>query len=707
MQENLTRKNIVRANSSLICALQFLKKRNDLVFAIFIVAIVFMMILPIPPKVMDGLIAVNMCTAITLLMVSMYISSPLSFSAFPSVLLITTLFRLSISVSTTRLILLHADAGHIIETFGNFVVAGNLVVGLVVFIILTIVQFMVVTKGAERVAEVAARFSLDAMPGKQMAIDGDVRAGAIDTAEAKRRRTNVEKESQLYGAMDGAMKFVKGDAIAGILIVVVNLLGGMVIGISQKGMSFGESAARYSVLSIGDGLVAQIPALLIAITAGLIVTRVSGDGSKSSNVGSDIAGQITSQPRALLIGALVMAGFSMVPGMPTAIFIMLAVLIGAFGFVLLRRESVRNVQEEAENGMELGEAKGMWTGAGTAGGVPFTIPLRVLLSASLWRSYERALLIKTFDVVRQSINQDIGIPLPRVMVECSDELGGGNYLIQVNETTVGKGHVREGGHLVLCVPDVLKESGISFEQEEPVLGRGPSIWIEEDDAPGIQDQGIETLDTLAVISRHCGFCIRRSAEEFLGIHETSSILLALEEKMPGLVKEVQRVLPLAKTNEILKRLVSEDISIRNIKTIMESLVDWGQKEKDSILLTEYVRSSLRRFISDRYSDESAVLQTFILSPEAEDVIRNAIRQTSAGSYLALDPDMSKKLSRLIENAIVGGQLANGKYPVLLTSMDVRRYVKKLVEPDLPDQIVLSFQELVQDIKIQTLGRISI
>ncbi|MDE1174199.1 MAG: type III secretion system export apparatus subunit SctV [Parvibaculaceae bacterium] len=695
-------------NMRLGAILQLLRNRNDLVFSILIVTVVFMMILPVPPEIMDALIAVNMCASITLLMVSMYVSSPLSFSSFPSVLLITTLFRLSISVSTTRMILLHADAGHIIETFGNFVVTGNLVVGLVVFIILTIVQFVVITKGAERVAEVAARFSLDAMPGKQMAIDGDMRAGSIDSAEAKRRRSNVEKESQLYGAMDGAMKFVKGDAIAGILIVVVNLLGGMIIGISQKGMSFSESGARYAVLSIGDGLVAQIPALLIAITAGLIVTRVSGTGSKSSNVGADISAQISAQPRALLIGAIVMLGFALVPGMPSIVFIILGVVIGGLGFIFLRKAKLQAGLAESEAGMELAESKGIWTGTGSAGGVPFTVPLRVMLAPSFYHSFDHDHIVLAFENECRKINGDIGIPLPNTVVMQSELLQEGAYCIQINEVTAGFGVVLSGRCLVQARPEELDRREVVFERGELNFGKNPSLWIRPETRDVLKEQGLEVLEPLDVVIRHFGLCVRRNAGDFLGVHETSSILAALEDKMPGLVKEVQRVLPVSKANEILKRLVSEDITIRNIKMIMEALVEWGQKEKDTVLLTEYIRSSQRNYISDRYSDSKNVLHTYMLAPDMEDIIRNAIRQTSAGSYLALDPDMSKNIMQQIEAVLLHEtRTTDSVPPVLLTSMDVRRYVKKMIEPEFPDQIVLSFQELTQNVKIHTMGRIKI
>ena len=405
--------------------------RTDILLALVIVAVIFMMILPLPLPLVDTLIAINMCLAAILLMVAMYIPSPLSFSAFPTVLLVTTLFRVGLSISTTRLILLQADAGHIVETFGNFVVGGNLVVGLVVFMILTIVQFIVITKGAERVAEVGARFSLDAMPGKQMSIDGDMRAGVIDMNEARRRRSVVEKESQLYGAMDGAMKFVKGDAIAGLIIVAVNLLGGLLIGMLQRGMSAGDSLQKYAILSVGDGLIAQIPALFISICAGMIVTRVSAEDGLPSNVGKDIGRQLLAQPRAFMIASVVMLGFSLVPGMPTAVFVVLFLVSGVIGFTLHRHAT----QPPAPAGSRdvtavpamaaAGQAK-----AGKPGGEPGnefapTVPLMMDVAQDLAASFSADALNEELLKIRRALYFDLGVPFPGINLRFNERLPAG------------------------------------------------------------------------------------------------------------------------------------------------------------------------------------------------------------------------------------------------------------------------------------------
>ena len=432
-------------------AVQIITSRNDLVLAFFLVAVIFMMILPLPTWLVDALIGINMTISAILLMVAMYLPSPLAFSSFPSVLLVTTLFRLGISIATTRLILLQGDAGHIIFTFGNFVVGGNLVVGLVVFLILTIVQFVVITKGAERVAEVAARFSLDAMPGKQMSIDGDMRAGTIDMEEAKRRRGIVEKESQLYGAMDGAMKFVKGDAIAGLIIVAVNLLGGIVIGTMQRGMTAADAAKTYSVLTIGDGLIAQIPALFIAICAGMIVTRVqSGDGP--SNVGKDIGQQVMAQPRALMIAAAVALGMGLIPGMPLPVFLTLAVVIGTIGFVIMRGTR-RVVDEKTGEVTEVpamqpaGEKPKKKTADGSEEFAP-TVPLLMDVAAGLQQAFDADVLNDELLKIRRALYFDLGVPFPGIQLRFNEGLPPESYNILLSEVPVSQGRLRPGYLLV-------------------------------------------------------------------------------------------------------------------------------------------------------------------------------------------------------------------------------------------------------------------
>ncbi|MFD0669001.1 type III secretion system export apparatus subunit SctV [Ramlibacter sp. MAHUQ-53] len=683
--------------------------RNDLVLAFMLVAIIFMMILPLPTWLVDVLIGVNMTVSAMLLMVAMYLPSPLAFSSFPSVLLVTTLFRLGISIATTRLILLQGDAGHIIFTFGNFVVGGNLVVGLVVFLILTIVQFVVITKGAERVAEVAARFSLDAMPGKQMSIDGDMRAGTIDMEEAKRRRRVVEKESQLYGAMDGAMKFVKGDAIAGLIIVAVNLLGGILIGTMQRGMTAGEAVKTYSILTIGDGLIAQIPALFIAICAGMIVTRVQGDEGPS-NVGRDIGAQVLAQPKALVIASAVALGMGLIPGMPTLTFLALAGVLGGVGFTLIR--GTRKVVD-ARTG-QVTEVPAMQAAGETDkktkpdAGEEFapTVPLLMDVASHLRASFDPQMLNDELLKIRRALYFDLGVPFPGIQLQFNDSLAPETYNIMLAEVPVSQGKLRPDHLLVREATHNLDALQVPYETDKKFLPNIPTLWVTTSLKESMAKAGIAFMDPGQILTYHLAFVLKRYSGDFLGIQETKFLLSAMEAKFPDLVREATRVLPIQKIAEILQRLVSEDISVRNLRTILEALIEWGQKEKDSVLLTEYVRSTLKRHISHKYSSGQNLLPAYLLAPNVEDVLRGAIRQTSAGSYLALEPATSKRLVENIKKT-VGDLSAGVQKPVLLTSMDIRRYLRKMIEQDLYELPVLSYQELTQDINIQPLARVEL
>jgi type III secretion protein V len=682
--------------------------RNDLVLAALIVCIIFMMILPLPTWLIDALIATNMCIGAVLLMVAMYLPSPLAFSSFPSVLLVTTLYRLGIGIATTRLILLNADAGHIIYTFGNFVVGGNLVVGLVVFLILTIVQFVVITKGAERVAEVGARFSLDAMPGKQMSIDGDLRANVIDMEEARRRRLLVEKESQLYGSMDGAMKFVKGDAIAGLIIVAVNLMGGILIGTLQRGLSAAEAMKTYSILTIGDGLIQQIPALFISIAAGMIVTRVT-DGDGPSNVGRDIGAQVLSQPKALLIGTVVMVGFGLIPGMPGITFIVLAIVLGTLGYTLYRGEG-KIVDAKTGKVTTVPAVKMAGTSAagpkakGEADNFQPTVPLMLDVNADLEKVFSSELLNDELVKVRRALYFDLGVVFPGLQLRFNGQLPQEAYSILVGEIPVSQGRLRADYLLVRESVENLGAMLIPHETDKKFLPNLPTVWSPATLKQQLTKAGIPFLEPTQMLSYHIAFVLRKHAAEFIGIQETRSILQEMEGKFAELSKEITRVMPIHKIAEILQRLVSEEISIRNVRTVMEALVEWGQKEKDPVLLAEYVRMALRRYISHKYSAGQNMLPSYLLSPTIEDELRAAIRQTSAGSYLALDPAASKRIMSAIKLA-VGDPTAASQRPVLLTSMDIRRYMRKLLEQELPELPVLSYQELTPEINIQPLARI--
>ncbi|MCP5306251.1 MAG: type III secretion system export apparatus subunit SctV [Chromatiaceae bacterium] len=681
-------------------------RRADVMLAVLVVAIIFMIVLPLPTWLVDSLIATNMTIGIVLLMIAVYIPSPLAFSAFPAVLLITTLFRLALAITTTRLILLQADAGDIIFAFGNFVVAGNFAVGAVIFLIITIVQFMVITKGAERVAEVGARFSLDAMPGKQMSIDGDMRAGLIDMQEARRRRGNVEKESQLYGSMDGAMKFVKGDAVAGLIITAVNIIGGISIGTLQRGMSAEEAVSTYSILTIGDGLVAQIPALLIAITAGVIVTRVTTE--ESTNLGADIGSQVLAQPRALLIGGILMFGFALVPGFPSAVFVALGIFLAGIGYTLLNMNQRPSAEDRSQVAAFAPAGQGERAARpGSTEGDEFslTVPLLMDVAGSLEQTVHASALNDELVKVRQALYLDLGVPFPGIHLRYNANLDADTYQILVQETPMSQGRLRPGYLFSREDEDNLRMLGVRYEKDDPFLPGVPTIWVADRYRDPMKRAGLAYLDAPQVLTFHLSFVLRKYAEDFVGIQETRYLLSEMEGGFAELVREVQRVLPIQKITEVFQRLVSEEISIRNLRTILEALVEWGQKEKDTVLLTEYIRGSLKRYISYKYSSGQNLLPAFLVSPDVEDMIRDGIRQTSAGSYLALDPDVTRRFVSQVQQSV--GQLGPGRSrPVLVVSMDIRRYVRKLIEMDLYELPVLSYQELTQEISVQPLEKIS-
>ncbi|MES2661669.1 MAG: type III secretion system export apparatus subunit SctV [Pseudomonadota bacterium] len=679
--------------------------RSDLLIALLLILIIFMMILPLPTILVDTLIGLNISISVILLMVALYLKTPLEFATFPAVLLITTIFRLALAITTTRLILLEADAGKIVETFGNFVVGNNIVVGLVIFLIITIVQFLVITKGSERVAEVAARFTLDGMPGKQMSIDSDMRAGVIDMEEARRRRSAVEKESQLFGAMDGAMKFVKGDAIAGIIIIFVNMLGGLAIGMLQNGMPAGEALETYAILTIGDGLISQIPALIISLTAGIIVTRVSTD--ESTDLGSDVARQVTSKPFALIVGALLLLAFAAIPGFPTLIVLSLAALFGFGGLALMRLEKARNTEAKGEStGFEFGGDGSKPKESTGKKSFALTVPIIVEIYEKAKSELDINILNEEITNIRQALYLDLGVPFPGIQLRYSPNLEAGQYKILLQEVPIVEGLLQPNKVLVMNQEEQMDLIQVEYQAADNFLPSGKIYWIAESDKEALSEIGVRFMSIPRVITYHITFVLKKFAEDFLGIQETKQLMQDMEERYGELVKEVQRLLPTQKIAEIFQRLVSEDISIRNLRVILEALVEWAQKEKETVLLTEYVRSSLKRYISYKYSNGQNILPCYLLDQDLEDMIRNGIRQTSAGSYLALDPIMTNKIIQTISKTV--GDLSRSVVkPVLIVSMDVRRYVRKMIEGELYDLPVISYQEVTQDITVQPIKRIQV
>lgn len=693
-------------------ALNVINRSSDLILAAWIIAVVVMIVLPVPPPIIDLLITFNLTAAIGLLMVALYIPSAIHLSMFPSLLLVTTLFRLGVNISSTRQILLHAYAGHIISAFGQFVVGGNYVVGLIIFIIITIVQFIVVTKGAERVAEVAARFRLDAMPGKQMSIDADLRAGSIDANQARDKRALIQRESELYGAMDGAMKFVKGDVIAGMIIAFVNIVGGLIIGVGMHKMTLGQAAKVYTLLSIGDGLVSQIPSLLISLTAGIVTTRVSSE-RRDANLGKEISSQILREPRALIIAAIATFGIGFFKGFPLWTFTLLALLLATSGIALWRRQKKEAARVAAGGGAVETDIEGHAIVGGGAEDFALTLPVILELGTALSGMIKKSkgkespnLVEELIPKMRQALYQDLGIRFPGVHVRTdSPSLEKDEYAILLNEVPITRGKIPEQYLLTNESEENLRRYNLPYITYKNAVGL-PSLWVEKQYQDILQKAGMKFWTPLEVVILHLSYFFRQNSQEFLGIQEVRSMLEFMERSFPDLVKEVTRLIPLQKLTEIFRRLVQEQISIKDLRTVMEALSEWAQSEKDTVLLTEYVRASLKRYISYKYSQGQSTLSVYLLDPEVEEMVRGAIKQTSAGSYLALDPDSVNMILKAMRNTVTPTP-PGGQPPVMLTAIDVRRFVRKLIETEYPDISVVSYQEILPEIRIQPLGRIQI
>ncbi|MBV4368592.1 type III secretion system export apparatus subunit SctV [Erwinia sp. BNK-24-b] len=676
-------------------------QRSEIIGAMFALAIVFMLIIPLPLGLIDALIAVNICLSSLLVVLAMYLPKPLAFSSFPAVLLLTTMFRLALSISTTRQILVQQDAGHIVAAFGTFVVGGNLAVGMVMFLILTVVNFLVITKGSERVAEVAARFTLDAMPGKQMSIDSDLRAGMIDVNTAKRRRVDLAKESQLFGAMDGAMKFVKGDAIAGLVILFINLIGGFSIGVMQLGMPAGDAMHTYSVLTIGDGLIAQIPALLISLTAGMIITRVSSDGdSMDNNIGREIAEQLTSQPKAWVFSSLGMFGFALLPGMPTGVFIVLALLTlasGSFQVWRARRELVAS-QPQMENEVIPPELNG------TEDLRQFnpTRPYLLQFPAGARGTAETLELVQAIRRLRNSIVYNYGFTLPAFDIEFQEQLPADEFRYSVYEIPRVIGTF---GVTTLAVSRYGQEA--LAEQEGVQAGsdarrEGDLLWLPADH-PRLQDETLPRWNFHDLLMKRMENAIHASAPNFIGLQETRALMGWLESEQPELAQELQRVMPIARFSNVLQNLVAERIPLRSVRAIAEALIEHGQHERDISLLTDLVRISLKEHICYQYTRDDG-LHVWLLTPEMEEQLRDALRQTQNEVFFALTQEQTMAILAQLRNAFAPDKPA---FAVLLVAQDLRSPLRGLVQDEFHQVPVLSFAELQTNLAINVVGRLEL
>ena len=672
---------------SLHRGLSVIGRRQDMVVVILLVTAIMMMILPLPTWLVDGLIGVNLASAVLLLMMALYLKNPLDFSTLPSIILITTIFRLALSITTTRLILLQADAGEIVETFGNFVIAGELIVGLVVFLIITIVQFVVITKGSERVAEVAARFTLDALPGKQMSIDADLRNGDIDQHEARTRRSTLEKESQFFGAMDGAMKFVKGDAIAGLVIVAVNLIGGISIGMFRQGMSAGEAVDVYSLLTVGDGLAAQLPALFVSLAAGSVITRVATD--ETENLGTDITRQMMSSSLALRVASIILLVMMFIPGFPWPVFLLIGAIFMAISFSDSIQKMVYGEEEDVDGDIEDENAL-------DASRSPFVVKIHPdLISEEDAETFAAEASEATL-----TFNAEIGLTIlpPRLVMD--EKLSLNDVRVELDEVAVGHFEVDPERVAVETDEETLILANILGERTDSALPEfGNLFWVEKNAVGQLNQADLLPLEPIDILLRGARAIQARYASQCVGVQEARAALAEMATNFPDLATEVRDLLPLTKVAEVFRRLIEEGVPIRNHRLLLESLSEWGAKEQDPVVLTEYVRTALRRQICNSLAGRDRVLPVYLLDAQVEDAIRNAIRQTTVGEYLALDDALSGSLVETMRASIRMPE-EGGSVPVVLSSLDVRRFVRSLMANNGMRHIpVLSYQDLSNEFTV--------
>ncbi|BEV15674.1 type III secretion system export apparatus subunit SctV [Herbaspirillum sp. DW155] len=680
-----------------------LAQRAELIVAAFVIGIVFMLVLPMPVWLLDMLIALSLCISGLIVIVAMYMPGPTAFSTFPAVLLLTTLFRLAISVSTTRLILLEGDAGHIVETFGNFVVGGNLVVGLVIFLILTVVQFIVITKGSERVSEVSARFSLDAMPGKQMSIDSDLRAGILTAEEAKEKRAKLGQESQLHGAMDGAMKFVKGDAIAGICIVAINLIGGISIGIIQRNLDAAESMRVYSILSIGDALIAQIPALLISLGAGVITTRVSKDeeAGKSTNIGRDLVGELFAEPRALLTAAAIMLLFAAIPGMPSMVFVILALALFVAGMV-----GVLKPLADAQSKLEAEEIERANAGIVDLTNFSATTPFTLRMPEAMRNTPEAEIIRSAVRIMRNGLLERRGIPdLKPIEFEFHTAVPEGRVQFLMAEVPLIDEPIMLGWGATRENLERVTELGFEAHERNIAGSRRRRVWLRLDDEEKLAQTGVPVQRWEHVFSADIEVEMLRNCQMFVGVNEVIRFTRWAERRYPELGKEVIKSVTLPRLTEVVQRLTREGVALRNARLLLETTLDWAPKERDPDVIADYVRLAFKRQLCFEVAREG-LIEVILLSPELEDKLRNAMRQTSQGSYLDIDSELEQMfLDRL--NELSSNVSTPITPPVLVTAADIRRSVRKLIEEEFFPVPVFAFSELTQHAKVKPVGMIEI
>ncbi|MFZ1927034.1 MAG: flagellar biosynthesis protein FlhA [Solirubrobacteraceae bacterium] len=669
---------------------------SDLLAAVAVVCVVTMLVVPLPPALLDLLITLNISAALTIVVATMYLGKALDFASFPSLLLLTTMFRLAINVSVTRLILTTGDAGSVVKSFGQFVVGGNVVVGLVIFLILVVIQFVVVTNGAGRVAEVGARFTLDAMPGKQMAIDADLNAGLISDDQARQRRSEIGREADFYGAMDGASKFVKGDAMAALIITAINLVGGIIVGMLQMNLGFSEATQKYSLLTVGDGLAAQIPALLISVAAGIIVTRAASD----RDLGSDIVSQILSQRRAPMVAAGAIGLFALIPGLPKLPFLLIAAIFGAIGW------AVRNGMPEAQEAAAA-QAKAKAAELAAPAAVPEPLSevgvdaLELAIGFGLVPLVNGGSLLRRVSMIRRQIAGDLGLVIPPVRIH--DELGmeSHEYVLKVRGSEVTRGRIMPG-HLLAMDPGDASATLQGIPTREPAFGLD-AMWVHDSGRAEAEALGYTVVDAESVIVTHLTETIRSHAAELLTRQDVRALLDKLKESNAAVVEEVvPDTLSLGEIQRVLQLLLSEGVPIRDLGTIVEAIGDKARITRDTNLLSEYARQALGRAITAPHLDDELRLRAITLDPAIEQEVATSITQTADGEYLAMDPPRAQ--------AIVGALRAQmehasgrGIRPVLLCSARVRRHLRRLIAQAQPHLPVCSYNEIAPGINVETIG----
>ncbi|MBR2208176.1 MAG: flagellar biosynthesis protein FlhA [Synergistaceae bacterium] len=697
---------------------------SDIGVALLMVLIIIMMIIPLPTWLIDLLLAMNITLGVVTLLVTFYVKRALDLSIFPTLLLISTLFRLSLNVSTTRLILLYGNAGELISAFGNFVVGGNYVVGIIMFLILVIIQMLVITKGAERVAEVAARFTLDAMPGKQMSIDADLNSGLIDEQGAKQRRQDIQREADFYGAMDGASKFVKGDAIAGLIITTINIIGGLSIGIFMRGMDAAGAAAHYSLLTVGDGLVGQIPALLMSTAMGVIVTRAAA----SSELGPDLINSFTKYPRPLYMAAAMLMSLGLIPGLPTVPFMALSFLMGALGYTVSREANVQAIEaeEQAATATAPGAAPSSpGAGAAATAGAPageqpkaepvspddvmklLTVePMEAEIGYAIIPLIDPAQggdMLDRIGTIRKQMALEMGIVVPPIRIRDNIQIKPTEYILRVKGAEAGRGELLPDHYLAMNTGGV-EEDLIGVPTKEPAFGL-PALWISPDLRDKAEAMGYTVVDAPSVLATHLSEVIRKNGAELLTRQEVQKLTDMVKENAPAVVSELLASLTLGEIQKVLQNLIREQIPIRDLVTIFEALADYGKMSRSVDFLTERARESLARLISLKIQGVDGVITAFTLSPNWEQKIMAGVDgDLTRGWQLNLDPREVQKMISAISKAMDELVMKNLP-PVLLVHPDVRLIVRRLIEGSITNIFVVSYNEIVHGVQIRTAGMV--